>query len=299
MVRTRAGGDVPLVPTCADVFFDGRLCFYTFLRDSRDTVNGVRVSTDRIRALPFARRALRVPLRFLRGPDRVPMASGSTCARQTAREKKLHGGPPARPARKRRARSSGPRRRRDPEKASDSLEAPNLSFQRFDLCTACVSGMDPRVQQLPGAPPSASPRGPTARCARAPYLCACFYASFAATGRRAEGTRSRRADPARSRGRASARLPRGQWRGSSVRLSTSSTPSGVATIRAWPRYFLDASADVEPGWRQTTATARSRSAPRRCSTHRSAIDVASLRLFPRCHSRRPIAPGLVLPRPDA
>ena len=71
IARTRKGGDVPLTPTFRDAFFDRGLCFYTFVRDPRDSVNSVLVSTDRIRALPFARRAMRVPLRFLRGSDRI------------------------------------------------------------------------------------------------------------------------------------------------------------------------------------------------------------------------------------
>jgi hypothetical protein len=71
IVRTRKGGDVPLTPTFRDAFFDRRMCFYTFVRDPRDSVNSVVVSTDRIRALPFTRRALRVPLRFLRGSERL------------------------------------------------------------------------------------------------------------------------------------------------------------------------------------------------------------------------------------
>jgi len=54
-----------------DAFFDRGLFFYTFVRDPRDSVSSVLVSTDRIRALPFARRAMRVPLRFLRGSDRI------------------------------------------------------------------------------------------------------------------------------------------------------------------------------------------------------------------------------------
>jgi hypothetical protein len=73
VLRTRKGGDVSLIPTFPDAFFDRGLFFYTLVRDPRDTVNGVRVSTDRIRALPFARRALRVPLRFLRGAERIGM----------------------------------------------------------------------------------------------------------------------------------------------------------------------------------------------------------------------------------
>ena len=73
ILRTRKGGDVSLIPTFPDAFFDRGLCFYTFVRDPRETVNSVRVSTDRIRALPFARRALRVPLRFLRGAERIGM----------------------------------------------------------------------------------------------------------------------------------------------------------------------------------------------------------------------------------
>jgi hypothetical protein len=73
IVRTRKGGDVSLTPTFRDAFFDRGLCFYTFVRDPRDSVNSVLVSTDRIRALPFARRALRVPLRFLLGSERIGM----------------------------------------------------------------------------------------------------------------------------------------------------------------------------------------------------------------------------------
>ena len=73
IVRTRKGGDVSLTPTFRDAFFDRGLCFYTFVRDPRDSVSSVLVSTDRIRALPFARRALRVPLRFLRGAERLGM----------------------------------------------------------------------------------------------------------------------------------------------------------------------------------------------------------------------------------
>jgi CubicO group peptidase (beta-lactamase class C family) len=71
IARTRKGGDVPLTPTFRDAFFDRGLFFYTFVRDPRDSVSSVLVSTDRIRALPFARRAMRVPLRFLRGSDRI------------------------------------------------------------------------------------------------------------------------------------------------------------------------------------------------------------------------------------
>ena len=71
IARTRKGGDVPLTPTFRDAFFDRDLFFYTFVRDPRDSVSSVLVSTDRIRALPFARRAMRVPLRFLRGSDRI------------------------------------------------------------------------------------------------------------------------------------------------------------------------------------------------------------------------------------
>jgi hypothetical protein len=73
IVRTRKGGDVPLTPTFRDAFFDRRSCFYTFVRDPRDSVNSVLVSTDRIRALPFARRALKVSVRFLRGSERIAM----------------------------------------------------------------------------------------------------------------------------------------------------------------------------------------------------------------------------------
>ena len=71
IVRTRKGGDVSLTPTFCDAFFDRDLCFYTFVRDPRDSVNSVLVSTDRIRALPFARRALMVPLRFVLGAERI------------------------------------------------------------------------------------------------------------------------------------------------------------------------------------------------------------------------------------
>ena len=71
IVRTRKGGVVSLTPTFRDAFFDRSLCFYTFARDPRDSVNGVLVSTDRIRELPFARRALRVPLRFVFGAERA------------------------------------------------------------------------------------------------------------------------------------------------------------------------------------------------------------------------------------
>jgi CubicO group peptidase (beta-lactamase class C family) len=71
IASTRKGGDVPLTPTFRDAFFDRGLFFYTFVRDPRDSVSSVLVSTDRIRALPFARRAMRVPLRFLRGSDRI------------------------------------------------------------------------------------------------------------------------------------------------------------------------------------------------------------------------------------
>ena len=69
VVRTRKDGDVSLTPTFVDAFFDRRLCFYTFVRDSRDAVNGVRS-----RRIGFARcrsrdAHCRVPLRFLRsGP---------------------------------------------------------------------------------------------------------------------------------------------------------------------------------------------------------------------------------------
>ena len=73
VVRTRKGGDVSLTPTFSDAFFDRDLCFYTFVRDPSESVNGVRISTDRIRALPFARRALRVPLRFVLGSERIGM----------------------------------------------------------------------------------------------------------------------------------------------------------------------------------------------------------------------------------
>jgi CubicO group peptidase (beta-lactamase class C family) len=73
VVRTRKGGDVSLTPTFRDAFFDRGLCFYTFVRDPRDSVTSVLVSTDRIRALPFARRALRVPLRFMLGAERIGM----------------------------------------------------------------------------------------------------------------------------------------------------------------------------------------------------------------------------------
>jgi hypothetical protein len=73
VVRTRKGGDVSLTPTFPDAFFDRGLCFYTFVRDPSDSVNSVRISTDRIRALPFTRRALRVPLRFVLGSERIGM----------------------------------------------------------------------------------------------------------------------------------------------------------------------------------------------------------------------------------
>ena len=71
VVRTREGGHVSLTPTFPDAFFDRGLCCYTFVRDPSHSVNGCRVSTDRIRALPFARRALRVPLRFVLGSERI------------------------------------------------------------------------------------------------------------------------------------------------------------------------------------------------------------------------------------